>query len=238
MSAESPGARPSAIPVADRERWIDDYLRDRLDAADRERFEIELLADEALREEVEADWLLRRTVREARDAARGPTAGDSALATRGRPLRGHLAVDWRLAAAFVLGVGVAGFGQQLWPGSTPDEPPRLAAIEIVDVPEWRSASVEAMTELRLAPGHHVLRLAAPTDPGPYRMHLRDAQDRMLVRDVSISASDSGEFVIAVEIAMDDAGPLRLVIERVAPTGTTVIRTVLLSPESSNGAPEL
>lgn len=213
MSAESPGARPSAIPVADRERWIDDYLRDRLDATDRERFEIALLADEALREEVEADWLLRRTVREARDAGRGPTAGDSALATRGRPLRGRRAVDWRLAAAFVLGVGVAGFGQQLWPGSTPDEPRRLAAIEIVDVPEWRSGIAETPQTLELVPGRQVLRFAAPSGGGLYRARLDGIDGSSLVQELGASGSDSGEILLDLFLDRDQVGPLTLRIER-------------------------
>lgn len=234
MSAEAPGARPSAIPVADRQRWIDDYLRGRLDAADREHFEIALLADESLRDEVEADWLLRRTAREALDAARAPTAGDSALAPRGRPPRGRRALDWRLAAAFVLGIGVSTLGTRLVPDTAPVQPPRLAEVAIVDVPEWRSAIVEAIAELHLAPGQHLIRLAAPIDPGPYRMHLRDANNLAIARDVDVSASDSGEFVISVRINADDVGPLRLDIERIAPPGTSVVRSLLLVPERPAG----
>jgi hypothetical protein len=213
MSAEAPGAPPSAIPVADRQRWIDDYLRDRLDAADREHFEIALLADDALREEVEADWLLRRTAHEALDAARAPTAGDSALAPRGRPPRGRRALDWRLAAAFVLGIGVAGIGQQLWPGSAPDEPPRLAAIEIVDVPEWRSGSAETPQTLELLPGRQVLRFAAPIGGGLYRSRLDGIDGTSLVQELAASGSDSGEIFLDLFLDRDQVGPLTLRIER-------------------------
>jgi hypothetical protein len=233
--------RHRPIPPAERQQWIGDYLRDRLAAADRERIEIAMLADESLRDEIEAEWLLMRVAGEAADperadGARARAAPASAQRHDRGQVRTHLRrphmprLDWRLAAAFVLGVGVAGLGSRMLPDRQADEGPLLASLPVVDVPAWRSSdAVRGTAPLAIdAGGPTLVRLAAPTGSGPFRVRVRDARGTLATLD-AIEPDDSGELLLVLRLPAEARDPVLLTLEVAEGAGWTPVRELRIAP---------
>jgi hypothetical protein len=211
------------IPRSEWQRWIGDYLRDRLSPGERERFEIAMLGDEALRDEVEAEWLLMRTAKEAlRAGAAGTIDLSERLRERDRPgERRDAWFDWRLAAAFVLGIGVATIGTGLLRGPGDETEALLTALPVADVPASRSsdANRDPATITVEGTGATLVRLPAPAGAGPFRARLHDATGTLATVE-RIGADEAGELLIAVRVPSTARAPVLLAIE--APSGTTWI----------------
>lgn len=209
------------IPRSDWQRWIGDYLRDRLSPSERERFEVAMLGDEALRDAVEAEWLLMRA---AKEALRADAVGTIDLSERrresGRPGRRRNAwLDWRLAAAFVLGIGVATIGTDLLRAPGDEANALLAALPVADVPASRSSNAnrDLATIVVAGTGPTLVRLPAPAGAGPFRARLHDATGTLATVE-PIEADEAGELLIAMRVPPTARDPLLLAIE--AASGAT------------------
>lgn len=197
MNASSPSSLLDALlaKADERQRIVSSYVRGQLDDDIRAAFELRLLDDKRLMNEVEEEAALRDAMK---SLPLDTSVSADARRTPGTRFSGRFA--YGMAAGLAAGLGI---GLTTMPGRHSTEPTAVEQPVVVSFDTYRSAgesdptiSISLNDQAQLV----LLYMAAPNRPGPFRLVLADRNGAPTLTSERVQAQTDGSLFVLVDAA--------------------------------------